>query len=44
MSERICTECKVTETKEDLYEDYEGKLLCTVCMVRYIEGRTKIES
>ncbi len=41
MTEKICTECNTTKSKEDLYKDYEGNLLCTVCMVRYIEGRVQ---
>jgi len=40
MSERECKDCKAPEAKEDLYEDGESGLLCTVCMVRYIEGRS----
>lgn len=39
--ERICKDCKVKETKEDLYEDGERNLLCTLCMVKFLDRREK---
>jgi hypothetical protein len=41
MSERICKDCKATETKEDLYEDGEGNWLCTLCMTKFLDRRDK---
>ena len=37
MSEKICKDCKATETKEDLYQVGDD-WLCTLCLVKFLDS------
>jgi len=43
MTERKCEDCEAPESKVDLYVGEGEMILCTVCMVRFIEGTAKNE-